>query len=204
MLTAPGTDVARQALMGGYVGIPYSQLDCQGFVEKVLYDVGIRKSDGTPYNWKGSNSMWRNYVTWKGTFDECIAKYGHIPDGAFLFIVKFDGGEEARGYHDGEGNATHVGLYVDPSSSLPAMDSQPTGGVRLRKLSIFNRVALMSMIDYPLPKDPLPQDEPVVPDVLTAVHILRQNTASDEVYLDALRHLTAYLENNPYRKEETP
>lgn len=190
MLTAPGTDVARQALMGGYVGIPYSQLDCQCFVEKVLYDVGIRKEDGTPYNWKGSNSMWRNFVKWKGTISECLATYGEIPLGAFLFIVKFDGGEKDRGYHDDQGNATHVGLYVS-DESLQAMDSQPTGGVQRRKLSIFNRVALMDMIDY-RDKDPEPIN--LYDQALRAVHLLRTSSTSDKEYLEALQLLHDYLD----------
>ena len=46
-----GAAVAEQAQTGNYIGIPYSQLDCQGFVEKVLKDLGVRKNDGSVYNW---------------------------------------------------------------------------------------------------------------------------------------------------------
>ena len=88
-----GEDVAEQAVTGGYVGIPYSKLDCQAFVEQVLKDLGVRKENGKPYNWTGSNSMWRNHVTWKGTIEECKKKFGGIPLGAFLFLLKWDGGE---------------------------------------------------------------------------------------------------------------
>lgn len=191
LFTAPGSTIARQALTGGYIGIPYNQLDCQAFVEKVLYDAGIRKEDGNPYNWRGSNSMWRHYVKWKGTIQECMDTYGEIPLGSFLFIVKFDGGEKDRGYHDDQGNATHVGLYVSEDSPQ-AMDSQPTGGVQRRKLSVFNRVALMSMINY---SDMDPSPDPVNPydQALRAVHLLRTSSTSDKDYLDALQYLSDYL-----------
>ncbi len=100
-------------------------------------------------------------------------------------------GEKDRGYHDNEGNATHVGLYVS-ADSPQAMDSQPTGGVQRRKLSIFNRVALMSMIDYS-EMDPSP--DPVNPydQALRAVHLLRSSSTPDKEYLDALQYLTDYL-----------
>ena len=70
ILRTTGKDMAEQAVTGGYVDTPYSKLDCQAFVEQVLKDIGVRKADGTPYNWKGSNSMWRTHITWKGTIEE--------------------------------------------------------------------------------------------------------------------------------------
>lgn len=175
-----GAAVAEQAQTGNYIGIPYSQLDCQGFVEKVLKDLGVRKNDGSVYNWRGSNSMWRNYIRWKGTIAECIEKFGHIPQGAFLFLVKHDGGEVERGYHDGLGNASHVGLYVrDSESDYPAMDSQEekgkyrlNRGVSYCKLNVFTHVGLMSMIDY----EEQPEPEPVKPEkeeALKALEIIR-------------------------------
>ncbi len=48
-----GEDLAKQAVTGNYVGIPYSRLDCQGFVEEVLKDCGVRKLDGTPLQLEG-------------------------------------------------------------------------------------------------------------------------------------------------------
>lgn len=174
ILRISGADLAEQALSGGYVGIPYSKLDCQGFVEEVLKDCGVRKPDGTPYNWRGSNSMWRNYITWKGTKEECIKKFGEIPLGAFLFLLKWDGGEKERGYNDGEGNASHVGLYTG-SSPLPCMDSQGSRGVDFCKLSVFTHVGLMDMIDY--------YNEPIPPEV--------QPTKEDA--LKALETLTKYI-----------
>mgnify|MGYP003291983947 CR=1 FL=1 len=41
ILTTTGSAVAEQAKTGGYIGIPYSKLDCQAFVEQVLRDTGI-------------------------------------------------------------------------------------------------------------------------------------------------------------------
>lgn len=186
ILRTTGADVAEQAKTGNYVGIPYSRLDCQGFVEQVLKDLGVRKEDGSPYNWKGSNSMYRNFIRWRGTLDECRKKFGGIPKGAFLFIVKHDGGEVERGYHDDLGNASHVGLYLG-TSPLPCMDSQGNRGVDYCKLNIFTHVGLMSMIDYynePIP----PEDE-----VLKAVHTIRDDGGTDEVWLSAMKILAKEL-----------
>ena len=90
----------------------YSDMDCQKFVERVLYDSGCRKPDGQAYDWKGSNSMWRSALSWRGTVAEAVEKFGTVPPGAWVFILKWDGGEKDRGYIDGEGNASHVGIYI--------------------------------------------------------------------------------------------
>lgn len=186
ILRTTGKDIAEQAITGGYVGRPYSELDCQGFVEEVLKDLGVRKQNGSPYNWRGSNSMWRNYVMWKGTIDECRKKFGDIPIGAFLFQIKWDGGEKERGYNDDQGNASHVGLYVG-TSPKPCMDSQTSRGVDYCKLNVFTHVALMNMVDYT--NEPLPEPKTE----LDAIHILRDDTSSDEECLEALKTLTKYL-----------
>lgn len=184
-----GSDMAEQAITGGYVGIPYSKLDCQGFVEQVLKDLGVRKPDGTPYNWRGSNSMWRNYINWRGTIEECKRKFGDIPLGAFMFLVKHDGGEKEKGYNDDLGNASHVGLYVG-TSSLPCIDSQGNRGVDYCKLNVFTHVGLMSMIDYYNEPMPSPDDKA---EAIEAVRILRENRVSDTEYLEALVKLDKYI-----------
>lgn len=186
ILRTTGEDLANQAIHGGYIGTPYSKLDCQGFVEKVLKDTGIRKPDGNPYNWKGSNSMWRNHITWKGTISECIDKFGEIPKGSFLFLLKWDGGEEERGYYDCLGNATHVGLYVG-SNPLPAMDSQGNRGVDYCKLNVFTHVGLMDMIDYS--NNPESGNNTA----LEAIRILRNDSSTDGEILKAFENLTKYL-----------
>ena len=89
-----------------YLGRSYSEMDCQAFVEKCLQNVGI------VMDLKGSNAWYRKCQDegWTGTPEECVKTFGSVPKGAFLFIHAFDGGEEKRGYHDGKGNASHIGL----------------------------------------------------------------------------------------------
>lgn len=142
-----GEAYAKQAVNGGYIGIPYSELDCQGFVEKVLADCGVRKPDGKKYNWRGTNSMWRNYYQWRGTRQEAIEKFGLIPEGAWLFHMEQDGGEIPLGYNDGLGNFKHVGIYLgDPHGSIHST----TGGVQFLKYpdKRWTHVMLPDMLDY--------------------------------------------------------
>ena len=190
ILRTTGHDVAMQALTGNYIGQPYSRYDCQGFVEQVLTDLGVRKPDGTPYNWKGSNSMFRNHIRWRGTIEECKKKFGNIPQGAFVFLVKHDGEEQQKGYHDDLGNASHVGLYIGTSPNS-CIDSQPTEGVQMRKLSIFTHVGLMDMIDYST--SPEPSSDPDRKEAMRSIGIIRNNSSTDAECLDALETLTKYL-----------
>ena len=190
ILRTTGQDVAEQAITGNYIGAPYNKYDCQAFVEQVLKDLGVRKPDGTPYNWKGSNSMFRNHIRWRGTIEECQKKFGSIPQGAFVFLVKHDGGELEKGYHDDLGNASHVGLYIGTSPN-PCMDSQPAGGVQMHKLSVFTHIGLMDMIDYST--SPEPPSNPDQKEAIKAIGIIRNNLSSDAECLDALETLTKYL-----------
>lgn len=146
---------AEQARSTKYDKLKYDDADCQTFVEMVLKDCGVRKADGTIYNWSGANKMWRVALTWKGTIEECIRQYGEIPAGAWVFIVKNDGGEKERGYNDKEGNAKHVGIYV--GGELPVRDSTRTrdskgkiirDGVGYRSIKDFTHVGLPFMIDF--------------------------------------------------------
>ena len=89
----------------GLIGTPYAQMDCQAFWEE------CRKLCGDYINKKGSNAWYRT-MTWVGTPEECIRVFGEIPKGATLFIHAFDGGEEKVGYHDGKGNASHIGIVT--------------------------------------------------------------------------------------------
>lgn len=190
ILRTTGQDIAEQAVTGNYIGIAYKKLDCQAFVEQVLKDLGVRKPDGSPYNWKGSNSMFRNHIRWRGTIAECKKKFGSIPQGAFVFLVKNDGGEVEKGYHDGLGNASHVGLYVGTAPN-PCMDSQPTGGVQYRKLNVFTHVGLMDMVDYST--SPEPPSDPDQEEAIRAISIIRSDTSSDAECLKALKTLTKYM-----------
>lgn len=128
----------------------YEDLDCQAFVEKVLFDSGVRKPDGSAYNWKGSNAMWRSALSWRGTIAEAVDKFGQVPDGSWVFMLKYDGGEKDRGYNDGEGNASHVGIYVGGGLVRDSTRSTKTkrDGVGLRSISDFNMVGLCKYLDY--------------------------------------------------------
>ena len=182
-----GTAFATQAQSDRYTGVPYSKLDCQAFVEEVLKDCGVRKPDGSVYNWKGSNSMWRNALRWKGTIEECKRLFNGIPLGAWVFIVKNDGGEVARGYHDNEGNASHVGIYCREGTE-PVRDSTKTAkrdGVGYRKLDEFTHVGLPTMITYNGNTSRI--------EALKAVSIIRDENSTDEDCLKALETLTKYM-----------
>ena len=190
METVDGKAYATQAMSERYTGVPYSKLDCQAFVEEVLKDCGVRKPDGSVYNWKGSNSMWRTALKWKGTIKQCMTEFGCIPAGAWVFIVKHDGGEKDRGYNDNEGNASHVGIYCDGSyEQYEVRDSTKTSkrdGVGYRPLEGFTHVGLPKMIEYLLP-------ETDKKDALTAIHIIRSDESTDEECLKALETLTKYM-----------
>lgn len=111
----------QQAIEGKYLGIPYSKLDCQGFVEKVLADCGEK------HDWRGSNHMWRDALNEKNP----ITSWVDVPAGAWLFVVKNDGGEKKRGYNDAEGNACHVGIFL----GAPDIIHSTTGGVQMDNIN---------------------------------------------------------------------
>lgn len=93
-----------------YLGEPYERVDCQALWELML------KAAGLTVNLAGGNAWWRA-MSWTGTPEECRKTFGEIPKGACLFILKNDGGETARGYHDGKGNASHIGVYTGRSGA---------------------------------------------------------------------------------------
>lgn len=139
-----------------YAGTPYSEMDCQAFIEKCLSDVGIHE------NLPGSNAWYRR-MDWTGTPEECTKRFGEIPKGAFLFILANDGQEPVKYRGDGKGNANHIGIYTgagkgamhSSSSRGGVYDSEfhgktiPNGG--------WNRVGLWHRIDYGI--DIMPPDE---------------------------------------------
>lgn len=183
-----GEFYASQAMSDKYTGIPYSKLDCQAFVEEVLKDCGVRRTDGTPYNWKGSNSMWRTALSWKGSIEECRKTFGEIPIGSWVFIVKNDGGEKDRGYNDNEGNASHVGIYVRHNLE-EVRDSTRTStrdGVGYRNLKGFTHVGLPKMLDY----SHIPDTEA---EAIDAIGVIRNPDSSDGDVLTALKTLTKYM-----------
>ena len=130
-----------------YIGRSYEEMDCQEFVERCLAEVGIRM------DLKGSNAWWRE-MTWTGTPEECAKIFGSVPKGAFLFILEMDGGEEKRGYHDGKGNASHIGIKTGRGKG--AIHSSATRGCvaesefhdKTIKNGGWNRVGLWDQMDY--------------------------------------------------------
>lgn len=144
-----GEDFSNCALLDKWNKYKYTQLDCQGFVEEVLKDIGITKSDGSFYNWKGSNSMYRNFYQWRGTKEECIEKFGCVPLGAFVYIWR-ETGADLVGYFDDLGNFTHVGIYCGNNIVRDSTRSTKTGrdGVGNTTLDRFTHVSLFAGLDY--------------------------------------------------------
>ena len=165
-----GIEFADCALLPKWDKYKYDQLDCQAFVEKVLVDIGVRKTDGQPFNWKGCNSMYRNYYSWRGSIDECIKQFGFIPIGAFVYIWK-PTGEEERGYHDGLGNCTHVGIYCgnDIVRDSTRSTNPKRDGVGNRSLEGFNRVTLFKYLDYSV-TNPYNPDVELIKAKIKALH----------------------------------
>lgn len=150
-----GKEYAEQAKSKAYEKLKYDQVDCQAFCELVLSDIGIRQENGRAYNWKGSNDMARNACSWLGTKDECMKTFGGIPLGAWAFIWEDKtGNEEKRGYHDGKGNFSHIGIYVgnntvrDSTRYKDSSGKYVRDGVANRALSAFNRIGLCYLLDF--------------------------------------------------------
>lgn len=130
-----------------YLGTPYSTMDCQAFVERCMRDCGLKK------DLKGSNAWYRE-MDWTGTPEECKKIFGSIPTGAMLFIWSDDGGEVARGYKDGLGNASHIGIVTHTGKG--AIHSSSSRGEvaesRFKDKTIsnggWNRVGLSRLFDY--------------------------------------------------------
>ena len=88
------------------------------------------------------------------TPEECVQKLGKVPSGAFLFIWANDGGEEKRGYHDGLGNASHIGLCTGNRVEGATACSKSRGCVaesKFKQKTIkggWNRVGLWNKVAY--------------------------------------------------------
>ena len=132
-----------------FLGQPYSEMDCQEFMERCLECVGCL------LDLKGSNAWFRKVQAegWTGSPEECVREFGCVPKGAFLFIHAFDGGEERRGYRDGKGNASHIGIYT--GTGLGAIHSSFTKQGVYESFFAFstinggwNMVGLWKELDY--------------------------------------------------------
>lgn len=126
------SDIVRAAPK--FMGTPYSRMDCQAFVEACL------KEAGNSTNLGGSNAWYRECMKngWVGTPEECKKKNGKIPPGAFLFIHSHDGGEEKRGYHDGLGNAEHIGLYTGETGKQMVKQATDAGIANAKQYNFGN------------------------------------------------------------------
>ena len=130
-----------------YLGTPYSTMDCQTFVERCMADCGLKR------DLKGSNAWYRE-MDWVGTPEECEKIFGSIPTGAMLFIWSDDGGEMARGYKDGKGNASHIGIVthtgkgaIHSSSSRGCVAESEFHDKTIRNGG-WNRIGLSHLFDY--------------------------------------------------------
>ena len=133
-----------------YIGTPYEKMDCQKFYEQCLRDCGLSM------DLKGANAWYRKFLNtgWVGSPEDCKAKFGSIPKGATLFIHAYDGGEEKRGYHDGLGNASHIGTKTGTGKGA-IHSSETAGGVaespfndKTIRNGGWNTVGLSTMFDY--------------------------------------------------------
>lgn len=131
------------------LGTLYREMDCQAFIEWCLRQCGLKK------DLAGSNAWYREVMK-NGTVmtpEECVKQLGKVPAGAFLFIHAFDGGEEKRGYRDGLGNASHIGIVTGKGEG--AIHSSSSRGCvaesRFRGKTIrggWNRVGLWNKVRY--------------------------------------------------------
>ena len=145
-------------------GMTLSGMDCQGLCEYLLIRCGIPRKE---CNLAGSNAHYRACV-WTGTPEACRQRFGRIPAGAWLFIVKNDGREPDKYKGDGIGNASHMGVYLGAAEgALHASSSK--GRVSAGTFNGtsgsggWNRVGLCQWIDYGLDeKEPTGDvDQPV-------------------------------------------
>ena len=143
-----GKQYASQAEKAQYDKLKYSQYDCQAFCELVLRDIGVRQPNGAVYNWRGSNHIWRDAVSWRGTIEEARKIFGCVPVGSWAFMVSNDGGEVARGYNDKMGNASHIAIVVNQTQVRDSTKGTGRDGVAYRKLSDFNMIGIPKMLDF--------------------------------------------------------
>jgi hypothetical protein len=163
-----------------YLGVPYSRMDCQAFAEQCLRDCGLE------INLAGSNAwfreVYRNGVIL--TPEECVKRYGSVPPGAFLFILKRDGGEPEKYRADGLGNASHIGIATGKGEG--AIHSSASRGYvaesRFAGKTIlnggWNRVGLWNRVDYGvdiMPAVSEPGDDPAVPEPAATAVVWAEN-----------------------------
>lgn len=142
-----------------YIGTPYSEMDCQAFIERCLKDCGDKT------NLSGSNAWYREVMKhgWVGTPEECKRLQGKVPKGAFIFILKgVSDSTPAKYRDDGIGDAIHIGIVTDKDKGA-IHSSKSKGEVcqsefhgKTIKNGGWNRVGLWDKVDYGL--EPIADD----------------------------------------------
>ena len=148
------------------IGTPYSEMDCQAFVEWCLRQCGCNK------DLAGSNAWFRECYR-NGTIktpEQCVKELGTVPKGAFLFILEHDGKEPEKYKPDGMGNASHIGICTEPRGEGAIHSSYSKGCVcesKFKNKTInggWNRVGLWNEVIYDYTGgggvDPDPDPEP--------------------------------------------
>ena len=134
-----------------YLGRKYEEMDCQGFVERCMADVGYPRDLG------GSNSWYRECMKngWVGSPEDCAKEFGSVPKGALLFILEpVSASTPAKFRNDGVGDATHMGIVTGRNEGA-IHSSKSRGGVVTSKFKGktipnggWNRVGLLEVFEY--------------------------------------------------------
>ncbi|MCI5956374.1 MAG: peptidoglycan-binding protein [Clostridiales bacterium] len=140
------------------VGVPYvaggmslAGMDCQGLCEYLLIECGVPRQE---CNLSGSNAHWRA-CAWRGTPEECTARFGRVPAGAWVFIVNEDDSSASEKYRgDGLGDANHMGVVlkdcaIHASASRGCVAESRFEGKTIRNGG-WNRVGLPPWVAYGL------------------------------------------------------
>lgn len=173
------------------VNIPYSQLDCIGFVQKVWRDIDAVSSSDVLCSPLGTNTLWRmnvspypsktfnttdpndnnptNVLWYKETISDCIAEFGGLPAGALLFHQVGDNDPPvipSQYAGDGIGNFVHVGIYCGNNEVMQSggrdSSSIPGGGVHR---SVYDSSAwnYVAFVVYVDPTQGTPPEPPTPP-----------------------------------------
>lgn len=183
------------------IDIPYSELDCIQFVNKVWQKIPVVYNNGWSLT-GGTNSLWRStyrfnttdpygyYPTlelwYKNTLRNTEKLWGYIPTGSLLFHQIDDNGPPeipSQYAGDGIGNFVHVGIYcgnkIVMQSGGKDSGAVPGGGVHKSTFdrSAWNYVAFVCWVNPAgeLPPEPTPTGFNIVNFVLSCYDTKRKN-----------------------------
>lgn len=90
--------------------------------------------------------MWREAID-QETKGELVP--ANLIPGMLLFKIRNDGGEVARGYHDNEGNAYHVGIYLGGNHVAHSPGNNQNQGPTISEtLKGWTHYGKLKMLDY--------------------------------------------------------